>query len=477
MPQSENGSEPVRMPSWFVWQVFFAVLVEYWQNKNPHDLSCRTIARSLDIFVSGKSIARIRAAIIALSQFWVRREKKAESHCFPLILAKIIQLEKGYHFVKDFRLHPEFIAILDKDAARLPVRFDVLHRFVSDLAGALYLWLPSRAAAAHREKGGTTAQISLKTLAVTMGLANVKNWRLKQFLPQGKNSVLSQLEGQPLNEGMFHIALVPAKCGGNKLILSMEPIASLQTRPDSKLLTAFLKTGRTRGDFWDALRSSPHILDVTRKQKLISLGLDEKYFAMLEQACRLLTPFAGAYDDIVQEAARQLKSPNNKIPPLPLLVTMCRLAISNLPTNPKSAVSKWWYVPVHEHKQRRRAERKSALPHSMQGRKGGPRQFISVTPKSTVSDAQRDAVSHLEEQIKRLNIISVEEKCRIAGMLLPKLLEQCRWRTESSNVEEWNADLEADYECKVQKFVSEYQESLRPPPDKVSTLYKRKGDK
>jgi len=477
VPKSKNAPEPVKMLSLFQWQVFFAVLVEYWNNKNPQNLSCRKIARSLELYASGKSIERIRASIIALSQFKVKREKDKKTQCFPLLLATIIRRKKGYHFVHNFRLHQKFIGILDKDAARLPVRFDVVRKFVSDLAAAMYLWLPSRAAAAHRSNPDSHAEISLKTLAATLGLVNAKNWRLKQFLTQGKHPVLSQLNGQPMNGGLFHISLVEAMNGGHKLILSMQSIDSLQIRPESKLLKAYLKTGKTSKSFWEALRSSPHILDATRIQKLLDIGLDEKYFSMLEQACRLLTPYAGAYDDIVQEVALQIKNPRNRIPALPLAVTMFRLALSNLPTKPHSAVSKWWYVPVHEHKQRRRAERKSALPQSMPSQKGAPRPFISQTPKSTVSDAQRDAVRLFEDRCRGLKNMSVENKCRLAEIMLPEFLEQCGWKAESTNVEGWNEDLETDHQEKVKKFVAEYQESLRPPPDKASTLYKRKGDK
>lgn len=477
VPAAQDSPKSIQMPGWFDWKVFFAVLVEYWNDKNSQNLSCRKIARSLRLVACGKSVERIRSAIIALSRFWVKREGGDTTSSFPLLVAKVIQRERGYHFVQDFCLSPEFIAILDKDANRLPVRFDVARRFAGELAGGLYLWLPSRAAAAERSKSGSQAQISLKILGATLGLENVKPWRLKQFLKQGKHPVLRQLDGMPMNEGIFHICLVRAKNGGDKLLLSMKPIASLQSRTDSQLLNAYLKTGRSREAFWEDIRSSTHILDAVRKQRLADIGLGREFHAMCEQACRLLTPYASAYDDIVREVMRQTKSPKCNIPALPLLVTMLRLAVSNLPENPESAVPKWWYAPVHEHMQKRRSAIKAAIPRSMPTKKGGTKLFISQTPKSTVSNAKREAIRHFEDECRRMKIVSTEEKCQIAAKMLPKYLRSFGWNEEESNDDGCTHDLGIEYDYQVEKCIAEYQESLRPPRDKASMLYKGKTRK
>ena len=104
------------------------------------------------------------------------------------------------------RRKPEFAELLCDWTNIIHVRLDVLRTLASDLAQAIYLFIPSRAV--HHKKDDPW-KINLTDLFIKLGM-NVpasKSLRKKALAQHGTKSVLKQLNGVPILSGCLRVSL------------------------------------------------------------------------------------------------------------------------------------------------------------------------------------------------------------------------------------------------------------------------------
>jgi hypothetical protein len=203
-------------------------------------------------------------------------------------LANSNQSELWFHSCD---LSPEFFAILNLIVELQHVKLHVLTAIRSPLAQAIYLYIPSRA---HHHTENDPFEITLTNLLqqVAADVPEVK-WHRKKLFTQNANSILQQLDGLETLSGIFRVKLVETADGSDwKLLAWVEkPTHELPTRPpqkDSKLLKAFLKSGRTRED-WTQMLTRIEPLSGYETDLLAAAKIDfEKNQRFLEAARAIL---------------------------------------------------------------------------------------------------------------------------------------------------------------------------------------------
>lgn len=151
-------------------------------------------------------------------------------------------------------LSPEFAGLLNRVAELQDLNIDVFNSISSPLAQAIYLYIPSRA---HHHSETQPFEITLTNLLqqVSFPVPQV-NWIRKKLFTQNRKSILYQLDGLETLRGHFRVRLAPTSDGTDwKLQAWVERNLMKQHRPNeaSKLITAYLKSGRTRAMFNEAV--------------------------------------------------------------------------------------------------------------------------------------------------------------------------------------------------------------------------------
>ncbi len=160
-------------------------------------------------------------------------------------------------------LHPEFLKLMEDYQNLLYIRWDVFKSITSNLAQALYLYLPSRAK--HHSKKDPW-KISLTTLLEQVGLSvpTTKSKR-KEIFTQNKFSVISQLNGTELYKGILclHIEENAGKTDFN-LCCYCETDNNSE-RPTSiyasKLKELYLQAGHSEEDYLKRIRNGDRMND------------------------------------------------------------------------------------------------------------------------------------------------------------------------------------------------------------------------
>lgn len=188
-------------------------------------------------------------------------------------------------------LSPEFFGLLKRweELARICLKH-VLTSIRNPKAQAIYTYVPSRAV--HRTKSQPFA-INLATILEQIGapVPSAKSKR-KQIFTQNNNSMLSQLNGAEIVDGIIRAELAETRDGSDyKLIVRVEngtapePVAPLKT---ARMLEAWLMSGRSRASFQERLRNAGplpyHHLELLERVGM-RLEKTERFFAM---ACALL---------------------------------------------------------------------------------------------------------------------------------------------------------------------------------------------
>lgn len=184
-------------------------------------------------------------------------------------LASSKQLEMWFNGVT---LSPEFFGILQNITELQQLRLDVLTSMRSNLAQAIYLYIPSRA---HHHRKGSPFKIRLSNLLEQVGArVTEEKWLRKQTFTQNKHSVVTQLDGAEMLTGTFRVDLAETRDKSDYNLLAwVEPHKADSTRaePQSRLVDAFLKgQGQTRGE--------------AKKRLSKQTGLDEYHVSLLERA-------------------------------------------------------------------------------------------------------------------------------------------------------------------------------------------------
>lgn len=151
-------------------------------------------------------------------------------------------------------LSEDFFSLLNRIAELQYLKLSVFTSIRSPLAQAIYLYIPSRAFH-HSEEKPFEIAISKLLEQVSFPKPEFKSFRKKLFT-QNRNSILQQLDGVETLTGHFRVKLVETENKADwKLLAWVEPEKKPKPRTTehSKLLAAYLKSGRPRELFDRAL--------------------------------------------------------------------------------------------------------------------------------------------------------------------------------------------------------------------------------
>jgi hypothetical protein len=284
-------------------------VLSFWKGDNPMSMSIRELAKRASGSLGGAYFKLLRQKLGDLRDYWIGVElESGEKRMFPAlsrieITARNVRSKKpekqqtlplddwaaakkqqgkdtsGIHVQLDnVALAPEFVELLLDWTQLMHVRLDVMRSLTSDLAQAIYLFIPSRAV--HHTKEDPW-KISLTTLFEQLGMPvpHSKSVR-KKILTQHKTSVMRQLNDVPVLKGFLKVSLRLNKDKTDWLFLAwVETNDKLPDlfASDSALVEAWRKSGRHETDLAKVLRTAlPHLADDTRElAKIASIDLEK----------------------------------------------------------------------------------------------------------------------------------------------------------------------------------------------------------
>lgn len=198
-------------------------------------------------------------------------------------------------------LTAEFYALLTRYAELQCLKLKVFTSIRSPLAQAIYLYIPSRATH-HSETKPFEIRITTLLDQVSFPVPNYKSFRHKLFT-QNRKSIIQQLDGVETLTGIFRVKLAETVDGTDwKLLAWVEKVVrkGKANKENSKLLDAYLKSGRPRELFDRAMEKIP-ALSVYELELIEKGGIDlPKCRRFLEMAKALLKE--SRLDELLAEA-------------------------------------------------------------------------------------------------------------------------------------------------------------------------------
>ena len=141
-------------------------------------------------------------------------------------------------------LHPEYYKLIYNIESRLHIKISLVKQLSSDLARAIYMYIPSRVSSSTNDNGDF--QITLSKLLEQLGhvVPKYKSERYKTFT-QNKNSIIFQLNGTELLFGnFFYCKLEETKDKKDyKLVCWVESKLKTSRKPNSSLYRVFEGSG------------------------------------------------------------------------------------------------------------------------------------------------------------------------------------------------------------------------------------------
>ena len=198
-------------------------------------------------------------------------------------------------------LSPEFFGLLKRWEELARICLHVLTSIRSPKAQAIYTYIPSRAV--HHTKSKPFS-INLATILEQIGapVPTAKSKR-KQVFTQNKNSILSQLNGAEIIDGILRVEMVETRNGSDsKLIFWVEK--NNDSKPvippkKPKMLEAWIKGGHSQTSFQERLKKAKS-LEYHHRELLDRAGVKlEKTEKFFEMAHALLGP---RFEKILSEA-------------------------------------------------------------------------------------------------------------------------------------------------------------------------------
>lgn len=231
-------------------------------------------------------------------------------------LAKSSQLEMWFN---SCTLSPEFCGLLSRIAELRHLKLDVFNAIRSPLAQAIYLYIPSRA---YHHTEADPFEITLTNLLQQVSATvPIHKSRRKELFTKNNNPVLGQLEGLETLNGIFRVRLAETSDGTDwKLQTWVEKTARKRQvdSKSSKLVAAYLKSGRPRELLEQALSSIPELSEYEMELLLLAkveLGKNRRFFQMAKailRETRFVTLLAEAKGDEL-EGRPASKNPTARI--------------------------------------------------------------------------------------------------------------------------------------------------------------------
>jgi hypothetical protein len=235
-------------------------ILSFWSGGNPLHLSMGELARRCASSRGGRYFRDLRRKMEDLRHYWISVvEKDGTTRSFPL-LQKIEVVTKpprrrGNRMQKEIwldkvELAESFAELLRDWTQIMHLNLGTLKALTSDLAQAIYLYLPSRAFH-HTEKNPFEIRLAVLLEQLGMPVPSAPSKR-KELFTQHKRSVLSQLDGAEILSGKLRVALAPAGDGSDyKLLAWVEKGYRLTGAEPSEgpLFQAWIASGRSRDEY------------------------------------------------------------------------------------------------------------------------------------------------------------------------------------------------------------------------------------
>jgi hypothetical protein len=294
-PLNNQPSRPIDMGHV---RILLAVL-SFWKGDNPLSMSLKELGRRAAGSHGGAYFKLLRQKLGDLRDYWIAVElQNGDKRMFPaisrieistrnlrgrkqsnnnqqrlaldewVIVDKEPRIERARAVQLDnVALAPEFAEFLCDWTNIMHVRLDVLRTLASDLAQAIYLFIPSRAV--HHSKADPW-KINLANLydQLAMNVPSSKSLRKKALVQHGEKSVVKQLNNVPILHGYLRVSLRLNKDKTDWLFLAwVEGRGDLPDlySSDSALVDAWRKSGRDEVELAKLLRNPlPELTDEER---------------------------------------------------------------------------------------------------------------------------------------------------------------------------------------------------------------------
>jgi hypothetical protein len=270
-------------------RILLAVL-SFWQGQNPLSMSLKELGRRAAGSHGGAFFRLLRQRLGDLRDYWISVElENGDKRMFPAIsrievtsrkinatqqrlalddwpAQRVKQQDDDVRWVQldNVVLAPEFAEFLSDFTNLMNVRLDVLRTLSSDVAQAMYLFIPSRAV--YRAKTDPW-KINLANLFEQLGMTvpSSKSLRRKTMEQHGTRSVIRQLDTVPILNGNLRVGLALNKQKTDWMLLAwVEEVDDLPDLSDSKsaLVKAWRESGRREEELAKLLRSPlPELTD------------------------------------------------------------------------------------------------------------------------------------------------------------------------------------------------------------------------
>jgi hypothetical protein len=217
-------------------------------------------------------------------------------------------------------LSPEFAGLLSQFRELLLIDLNVFNSITSPLAQAIYLYIPSRAYHHHSEDNPFEITLTNLLQQVSAAVPAHKSRRGELFT-KNSHPIIGQLDGLEMLKGIFRVKLAETSDKSDyKLQAWVEGIKETRNldRADSKVLTAYLESGRSREEFNIALANIRPISDydaelLTKAEVEIdgNRAFFEQAKALLKEA-RFLDLLGEAKNDQL-EGRKAIKTPTARL--------------------------------------------------------------------------------------------------------------------------------------------------------------------
>ncbi|HBC86434.1 MAG TPA: hypothetical protein DCZ94_05725 [Lentisphaeria bacterium] len=202
---------------------------------------------------NGSSVKDIKRLINDLRETWHKITFPDGTERFFTILGTIgLEKKRNSNWLRDVSINPDFHNLILAIEKQMHIRLDVLNSIRSNLARAVYTYLPSRSV---KRTERNPFVISCAKLLEQSGCKPPAYVSLqKKLFTQNKNSILSQLDGVEVLFGKLRI-----KMNKRGYLLSWVEKECMENK--KSFYKAWVDSGRAERDFFERTRQLPQLDD------------------------------------------------------------------------------------------------------------------------------------------------------------------------------------------------------------------------
>jgi hypothetical protein len=328
-------------------RIILAIL-SFWVGGNPVQLSMSELARRCASSRGGRYFRDLRRKMDDLRNYWISIvDKNGGKRSFPLLKSVHVVTKPPRHHPEDdqgkveiwldkVELAEPFAELLRDWTQIMHLNLNTLKELTSEIAQAIYLYLPSRAFH-HTEASPFEIRLALLLEQLGMPVPSAPSKR-KELFTQHKRSVLTQLDGAEILTGKLRVALTPTGDNADyKLLAWVEKGCSLaETEPsEGPLFQAWISSGRSGTDY-EKRKNNRQPLTNYEEELLGKAGIELESTRSFFSIARSLLgePRFHSLISEVKAEALEGRAPNN-----PTGALICRMIRSIEESTPKKAAS------------------------------------------------------------------------------------------------------------------------------------------